>query len=720
MLSSTIAAGAGTLEELLSYQNDRFVTNAYQVLLGRKPDPEGMKYYLDRLRKGINKIEILAQLRNGKEGQSKRVRIKGLNEAIRRHKQLKTPVLGSLLRLAGVRQIGEESTGFAPSGQEISPGLADLLEQHGLKGGDFPNALTLETVHGLNPNERFDDIDQAISILFDQSPVRKLRVYSDDRSNARFYAQLAANQEVLGIPAKAIELYRLSLLFANTPGAHEHLANLALEAGRYRQALGHYQMSIDQGSKSRWVYVNLARVYALLGNHEAAVRTICAGIKNYPSADMLMSRLDGHIEAYWALEEQTLECLAAAQDREELIARYDAVTRFICDAYNQVFMRNSSIPAIGGLNTKRVLIIGLTKDAAPQCYRYRIEQKLEQLEWANYKAETIAWHDHERALGLIANYDLIIFYRAPAFPGVLKLVEYAKALGKVTFYELDDLLFEPVGVPPLETYGGQVSLEIYTSITKDIGSHRAIASRCDFAIASTVPLLEKLAPLTLRKTGYLHRNGLDKYNRLTRNRPAKKGYINLFYGSGTLAHNSDFIVEALPAITRVLKEQENVKLTIVGYLTLPGPFLREFGGRVIQLPLLKDIGAYWAYLSASDINLAVLHDDELTACKSELKWFEAATFSIPSVVSRTQNYLDVIRDGEDGFVVAGEDQWYSVLTKLVKNSELRKEIGENAHKRVEAEYSIQALANNIDQIVKRAVSQYFHVGGTGTKAEFLG
>ncbi len=99
----------------------------------------------------------------------------------------------------------------------------------------------------------------------------------------------------------------------------------------------------------------------------------------------------------------------------------------------------------------------------------------------------------------------------------------------------------------------------------------------------------------------------------------------------------------------------------------------------------------------------MLHNDDVTACKSEIKWSEAANFSIPSVVSKTKNYLDVINQGEDGFVVSSEEEWYSTLKKLVEDSNLRKSIGHKACERVRAEYSISALSKNIDQIVKNAV-----------------
>jgi glycosyltransferase involved in cell wall biosynthesis len=134
--------------------------------------------------------------------------------------------------------------------------------------------------------------------------------------------------------------------------------------------------------------------------------------------------------------------------------------------------------------------------------------------------------------------------------------------------------------------------------------------------------------------------------------------------------------------------------------------MAEFEKQIIRLPLVRDLGVYWSYLGASDINLAVLHDDVLTACKSELKWFEAGAFCIPSVVSRTANYLDVIDDGKDGFIVAGEEQWYQALNNLIENPEMRKQVGLKVNQRVKAEYSVAALATNIDDIMKDCIARH--------------
>ncbi len=577
--------------------------------------------------------------------------------------------------------------------------LSDMLESFGISETSLPPGLDIEMIHRLNPAEYFENINQALESIMQQNPVRKLRVFEEEPNNANFYVQLAMNHEIAKRDAQAIDLYRLSLLFANNPKAHEHLGNLALKGGQYHLAETHYQTAINLNSQSHWVYCNLANSQELSGRYQEAVKTLCEGAKEFPGANLIFTMLNTAVEKYWDAENQKLECFAVTQDRVRLIIEYDKVVSFICDIYGQVYRRTSDSQLACVLNSRRILIVGWTYDALPQCYRYRIEQKLEQLEYAGYETETVPWIHSENALKLINFYDVIIFYRTPGFPCVLKLIEYAKSLGKITFYELDDLLFETISVPPIETYGGQISIDTYTSITKDIGSHHASASQCDYAIASTMPLLNRLAPLVKTKIGYLHRNGLDKYNFLRNGKPSEKGYINLFYGSGTLAHNSDFIIEALPAITRILEEYDNVKLTTVGYLKLPDKFIFDFQDKVVQIPITKDVVSYWNYLSASDINLAVLHDDEMTGCKSELKWFEAATFSIPSVVSRTQNYLDVIKQGVDGFVVSGEEQWYSTLKSLIDRPDLRWEVGNNAYERLKKEYSIPALSQNIHQII---------------------
>lgn len=92
-------ASSPTLDELLAHHDQKFVECAYQTLLGRVPDPEGLGYYLGRLRTGFSKIRILKQLRISAEGKAHAAKLPGLDVAIQRHQREQYLLIGWLFRL---------------------------------------------------------------------------------------------------------------------------------------------------------------------------------------------------------------------------------------------------------------------------------------------------------------------------------------------------------------------------------------------------------------------------------------------------------------------------------------------------------------------------------------------------------------------------------------------------------------------------------------------
>ena len=92
-------ASSSTLDELLAHHDQKFVECAYQTLLGRVPDPEGLGYYLGRLRTGFSKIQILKQLRLSSEGKAHAANLPGLDVAIQRHQREQYPLIGWLFRM---------------------------------------------------------------------------------------------------------------------------------------------------------------------------------------------------------------------------------------------------------------------------------------------------------------------------------------------------------------------------------------------------------------------------------------------------------------------------------------------------------------------------------------------------------------------------------------------------------------------------------------------
>ncbi|MDP2902432.1 MAG: glycosyltransferase [Methylovulum sp.] len=533
-----------------------------------------------------------------------------------------------------------------------------------------------------------------------------LSISPSDAVNANFYLELAKRNLTSHNTAIARTLLKICLNFEKRAEFLELLGNTYFEQKDYESAAAHYEAAAATGGVlSKWLFSNLANCQKSLSHSKEVVETIINGIESVPEAAALYDRLDSVIQDYWLKQQGILEVLSITNNRDALIAKTTEVTGFIYNTYLRSFGAKKSPKSLGSCNLNRILIVGDMH--IPQCVRYRIDQKIEQLELAEKEVTTISWTDLANEQNTLVFHDVVIFYRVPAEPQVLKAMAQVNATGKLSLYEIDDLLFDPAYPPAIETYGGYLGLNLYIQILKGMASFNSAARYCRFGIASTQPLADKLQTLVFGQRCFVHRNGIDSTNIFKRKAQAlisNKPTLDIFYGSGTMAHNSDFNDLALPAIARILDEYAHAGLMIVGYLKLPAEFLKRYTGRIKQMPPVKNIKTYWTLLERADINLAVLHDDEINGCKSELKWFEAACLGIPSVMSSTANYRDIIHQGEDGLMAVTEDDWYHHLKALVDQPELRMAMAEKAIDRVQAEYSIEALSRNISDTLAQALS----------------
>jgi hypothetical protein len=85
---------AADLRALLQYNDRRFVQCAYLTLLKREADPNGLSFYVGRLRNGEPKIQILSEIYSSDEARAAGVDLPGLRRAIRREKLFRLPLIG--------------------------------------------------------------------------------------------------------------------------------------------------------------------------------------------------------------------------------------------------------------------------------------------------------------------------------------------------------------------------------------------------------------------------------------------------------------------------------------------------------------------------------------------------------------------------------------------------------------------------------------------------
>jgi len=337
-----------------------------------------------------------------------------------------------------------------------------------------------------------------------------------------------------------------------------------------------------------------------------------------------------------------------------------------------------------------------------QCNYYRVQQRERQLVAGGWSVEIINHRNVASAHPEIDKSSVVIFYRVAASPALLHAILYARALGVATIYDIDDLIFDPRFYPePFETYEGQISQEEYLSLRFGVPLFRYAIQACDIGLTSTAVLADLLRPLVRSHQCYVLRNGFDQRNDdFLNNVPESfsKSAVTVFYGSGTKAHSLDFSEIIAPALIDLLANNSKARLALAGYVPLDARF-DQYRSRIVRMGFTADVRAYWEFLSGVDVNVAVLSRNPATDAKSEIKWLEAAMFGIPSIVSPTATYQDVLIHGEDCLFAETSLDWADALQRLTSDAELRLQIGSQARRKALDCYSLSAAEEVLKQFI---------------------
>lgn len=353
----------------------------------------------------------------------------------------------------------------------------------------------------------------------------------------------------------------------------------------------------------------------------------------------------------------------------------------------------------------RIKVLLIVEESIPHCFRYRVQQKIEQLKIMKYDCEWVSWKDSLHAANRIHFHHVIIFYRVPGFDSVISLFDLARALNKAVIFDIDDLIFDKEIIKKQIDSFKNLSEKECNDLVHGAELYSKAIEKTDFLIGSTPTLCNVLESYSSKV--FLHRNGLDSKNVHFLNSlipPKKNKFVSIIYGSGTNTHNADFQLVSL-ALIHILGKFKNVRLIILGSLEISDQFY-EFEDRITRIPMVSN-QAYMEFLKEADINIAPLEKSIFTDSKSEIKWLEMAVFKIPSIVSNTRTYKEIIVDGENGFIASCLDQWIEKLSLLVTDSSLRKYIGNNAYKSAMENYTPDILALNLDRIVRGAALELY-------------
>jgi len=336
---------------------------------------------------------------------------------------------------------------------------------------------------------------------------------------------------------------------------------------------------------------------------------------------------------------------------------------------------------------------------------YRVVQQMEVMEYLGYEVSELDSVVNYKTIPL-EGYDAIILFRY-VYDGDLEiLIQRCEALGIVTIFDVDDLVFKPELMNEKTwDYLRTADEKWREQWIKTIHGYATTLSRCDAALLSTESLRKHVE--SLGKPGYVLLNGigssmLTASDRVLRYRPSKlsefDGLVRMGYASGSPTHQKDF-AEIAPVISRLLERHENLKLVIVGHLRLNEfPILKQYSKRIEMRSRVDHMELFREYCRF-DINLAPLQSENpFCECKSQLKYHEAALVEVPTVSSATQPYVDAIEHGVTGFIANTEDDWMKLLDYLITDKERRQVIGKKAREHVIKQFGCEELSRTASEI----------------------
>ena len=344
---------------------------------------------------------------------------------------------------------------------------------------------------------------------------------------------------------------------------------------------------------------------------------------------------------------------------------------------------------------KYVDVLFINGCTLPHPPRYRVSHQREQLLMANITSESVCYEDLDL---LLVNYARVfVFFRCPYTETVGQFIRKAKQYNKTVIFDIDDLVFDTVYTDTIPYIAEMNEKEkvVYDDGVKRMGQ---TLSLCDFATTTTEELAQELNKYV--KQTYINRNvasdsmlaisneAQEFLKRIQENDtagkqdkkryiPKAKNQINLGYFSGSITHNADFLI-ILPVIQRLLKENNNIHLYLVGELDLPDE-LQEYEKQIHTLGFMD-----WTELpfviAQMDINLAPLENTLFNRAKSENKWVEAALVKVITVASDVGAFKIMIQDQKNGVLCQNTcDDWYCKLTDVIDREEKRRRIARNAY-----------------------------------------
>ncbi len=97
-------------------------------------------------------------------------------------------------------------------------------------------------------------------------------------------------------------------------------------------------------------------------------------------------------------------------------------------------------------------------------------------------------------------------------------------------------------------------------------------------------------------------------------------------------------------------------------------------------------------LASADVGIAWVPDDDWSRGKCGLKVLQYMAAGLPVIANPVGVHVDMVRHGENGFLVRTPEDWAVAVERLASDPALRRHMGERGRRRVERDFSVSAGA----------------------------
>lgn len=288
-----------------------------------------------------------------------------------------------------------------------------------------------------------------------------------------------------------------------------------------------------------------------------------------------------------------------------------------------------------------------------------------------------------RDIKLARQYDIVFIQREAFMVGTTYFERQFRKLGKKLVFDFDDAIWLP------NTYEGNKKFEWLKNPAKT----SELIAMADLVFAGNSYLTNYAKKFN--KNAYLIPTTIDTDYHIKKITAKKKDRICIGW-TGSLTTIQHF-EQAIPYL-RKLKEKFTDKI-----------YFKVIGDAAYKNPELDIQGLAWtaaseiADLSEFDIGIMPLPDDEWARGKCGLKALQYMALETPVVMSPVGVNVEIVTDGVNGFLASNEKEWVDKLSLLIKDAELRKQVGIEARKTVEERYSIKSQRNNYLSYLKNLI-----------------